>query len=77
MKTKDDRKLGDDLTETGIVGLNVNRDSYVRYSSLDALITDVDIDGIEAFWSDHEVFELGKKIAKPKVKVVWEGDDGY
>ena len=82
------RELGDDLTRTGVdddapdngyVALNMNRDTHLRYSTLDALITDTDLDakGIEAFWSDHEVFELGKNIAKPKLKVIWGDDDGY
>ena len=83
------QELGDDLTESGTgvdadvpdngyVALNMNRDTHLRYSTLDALITDTDLDakGIEAFWSDHEVFELGKNIAKPKLKVVWGDDDG-
>ena len=81
------QELGDDLTRTGVddgvsengyVALNMNRDTHLRYSTLDALITDTDLDakGIEAFWSDHEVFELGKNIAKPKLKVIWEDDDG-
>ena len=81
------QELGDDLTRTGVdddapdngyVALNMNRDTHLRYSTLDALITDTDLDakGIEEFWSDNEVFELGKNIAKPKLKVVWEDDDG-
>ena len=81
------QELGDDLTRTGVddgvsengyVALNMNRDTHLRYSTLDALITDTDLDakGIEAFWSDNEVFELGKNIAKPKLKVIWGDDDG-